>query len=154
MTAMTVVDVVNIIYPEQLKLGNVIFGQGLEDGIFITYWNVPNEPQPSVESLEAQITTLQNQFDLSYFVTNGTPQLADFVDSVAQQKQYADAVSCASYVNSSVQSWKNEATAFIAWRDSVYNYVIAQETLMQSGSRSIPTFAEFQTELPVIAWPA
>lgn len=157
MTTMTIVDVVNIVYPGQLAAGNVTFGQ---DGtipnspIFITSWNVPNQPQPTVESLEAQIPTLQNQFDLSYFVTYGTPQLAAFVDSVAQQKQYADAVSCASYINSTVTSWKAQATTFIAWRDSVYNYVIAQETLMQSGSRTVPSFSEFQTELPVINWPS
>ena len=151
MTTMTIVDVVNIVYPGQVALGNVTFGQG-DNGIVINSWTVPNQPQPTVESLEAQIPFLQAQFDLSYFLTNGTPQLAAFVDAVAQQKQYSDAVSCASYINSSVANWKGEATTFIAWRDSVYNYVIAQEELMQSGARTIPTFAEFQSELPVIAW--
>ena len=151
---MTIVDVVNIIYPWQLSLGNVTFGQDGNKPIFITSWNVPNQPEPTVESLLAQIPALQNQFDLNYFINTGAPQLAAYVDSIAQQKQYADAVSCASYVNSTNAIWKSQATAFIAWRDSVYNYAVAQETLMQNGSRTIPAFAEFKNELPVITWPS
>lgn len=153
MTAMNILDVINIVYPGQFELGNLTVGQ---DGtnIFITMWKVPNVAQPTTVELEAMIPSLQNQFDLTYFVTQGAPQLAAFVDSVAQQQQYADGVSCASYINSTNNVWKAQAEAFIAWRDSVYTYVIAQEALMQSGARSIPAFAEFQTELPVIAWPA
>lgn len=153
MTKMTIIDVVNIAYPGQLSLGNVTFGEDTDNNIFITSWNVPNQPEPSVDSLLAQMPALQSQFDLSYFVTNGTLMLSAFVDSVAQQKQYDDGVSCASYVTSTVVTWAAQAVAFIGWRDSVYNYAIAQELLMQSGSRTIPTFTEFLSELPVIAWP-
>ena len=42
--------------------------------------------------------TTQAQFDLWFFVTYGTPQLGAYVDSVAQEKQYANAVSCVSYL--------------------------------------------------------
>lgn len=153
MTTMTIIDVVNILYPGQQALGNVTYGQEANSTIIITSWNVPGVPKPLESDLEAQIPGLQNQFYLNYFITYGTPQLASYVDSVAQQKQYENAVSCASYINSSVVQWKNEATTFIAWRDSIYNYAIAQQTLMQSGKRTIPTFDEFKTELPVIVWP-
>lgn len=153
MTTMNIVDVVNILYPDQFELGNVTFGQDVTGPIFITKWTVPGIDEPTIEFLESQIPSLQNQFDLSYFINVGTPELAKFIDSVAQQKQYADAVSCASYGSSTNSTWQTEATAFIAWRDSVYTYVIAQEALMQSGQRAVPTFDEFQTELPVIVWP-
>jgi hypothetical protein len=154
MTTMTIVDVVNIVYPGQFALKNVAFGQDGNSPIFITKWSVPNVAEPTVESLIAQIPLLQKQFDLLYFQSVGTPQLVSYIDSVAQKRQYENAVSCASYANSGVASWKAEASAFIAWRDSVYNYAIAQEALMQSGTRTVPTFAEFQTELPLIVWPS
>jgi hypothetical protein len=104
--------------------------------------------------LESKIPALQSQFDLQYFQSAGTPQLVDYIDSVAQKRQYESAFSCASYINSGVASWKSEAISFIAWRDEVYNYAIAQEALMQSGARTVPTFAEFETELPLIVWPS
>ncbi len=150
---MTIVDVVNILYPGQVELKNVIFGQDGNNPIFILSWNIPDVPEPTVEWLEAQIPSLQAQFDLSYFVSVGTPQLVAYIDSVAQQRQYNDTLSCISYLNSSVDTWKQEAQVFSAWRDSVYTYVIAQEALMQSGQRPIPSFETFKTELPVITWP-
>ena len=81
------------------------------------------------------------------------PQLETYIDSVAQQKQYNNAVSCASYASSTIQAWKEQAICFIAWRDSVYNYTITQEALMKDGSRTVPTFEEFKAELPLINWP-
>lgn len=153
MTTMTIVDVVNIIYPGQLELGNVTFGQG-DNGIVINSWAVPNQPEPTVESLESQIPSLQAQFDLWYFVNIGQPQLMPFLDSVAQERQYDSAISCASYVSSSIPAWKAQADAFVNWRDSVFTYTIAQVQLMQSGQRSVPTFEEFKTELPEMVWPS
>lgn len=125
------------------------------NGIVISSWNVPNVTQPTHDEVMALDTpSLEASFNFYAFVDTGTPLLASYIDSVAQQEQYNDAVSCASYINSTNNTWKAQASAFIAWRDSVYTYVIAQEALMQSGARTIPTFAEFETELPVIAWPS
>lgn len=154
MTTMTIVDVVNIIYPDQLKLGNVTFGLDDNGQIFITKWTVPDEPEPTVQSLEAQIPSLQAQFDLWYFVTVGQPQLMPYLDTVAQRRQYDSAISCASYINSTIPAWKAQAEAFVSWRDSVFTYTIAQVQLMQSGQRSVPSFEEFKTELPEIVWPS
>lgn len=150
---MTIVNVCKYVYAGQVEAGNIKFGSTGVGDIFITYWNVAGQEQPTIEALQALIPTYQSQFDFDSFVTIGTPLIAKFVDSVAQQKNYNDAVSCASYINSTITQWKNEATAFIAWRDSVYNYCIAQETAMQNGLRSVPTFETFQAELPVITWP-
>ena len=154
MTTMNIADVVNMVYPGQLALGNVAFGQNAGEPIFITKWTVPGEPMPSRESLEAMIPSLQSQFDFMFFVTQGTPLIAAYVDTVAQQRNYDNAVSCASYVNSTIMSWQAQALAFVWWRDSVYSYAIAQQQLMQSGQRSIPTFEEFQSELPAMVWPS
>lgn len=153
MTTMTIVDVCNYAYPGQFDLGNISFGQDTTGPIFITKWAVDNVPMPTIEELTNQITTYQAQFDYDYFVEFGTSLLNDYVDSVAQQKNYSSSSTCASYINSSNQQWKNEASTFISWRDSVYSYVIAQQLLMKNGSRSIPTFNEFKIELPIIVWP-
>lgn len=153
MTTMTIVDVVNQLYPGQIQAQNVMFGESADNVIFITHWAIPNVPKPSEASLEAQIPALQNQFDLWYFYNVGQSQLAPYMDSVAQQKQYDSSLSCASYVNSSVTQWKNEANVFVAWRDSIFTYTLSQYQLMQQGQRGIPDFSEFQKELPVIVWP-
>jgi hypothetical protein len=154
MTEMTIVDVVNILYPNQFTLGNVSFGAETPDNIIITSWNVPDVEKPSVESLVAQIPALQSDFNLTCFNLQGTPQLTVYIDSVAQSRRYDNAAVCASYVSSTVPSWALEARTFIGWRDALYIYVAAQYQLMEAGTRTVPTFAEFQTELPVITWPS
>ena len=125
------------------------------NGVFISFWTVPNVTQPTNEEVMALDTpALELLFNFYTFIDDGTPLLVNYIDSVAQQKQYFNAVSCATYATSTNTTWQSEAVAFISWRDAVYTYVIAQEALMQSGARTIPTFAEFQSELPVIAWPS
>lgn len=153
MKKMTVVDVVKVVYPGHLESGNIRFGCNLEGVLFITKWAVPNEPQPTIKDLEAQIPQLQNQFDIDNFIFNVTNELALYVDLIAQQKKYLNAVSCVSYINSTVEPWKSEALSFISWRDSVYKYVIEQIELIQTGQRTIPNFQDFKNELPVITWP-
>lgn len=153
MTQMTIRDICKYAYPNQVESGNILFGQNMNDPIFITYWNVNNVNQPTDEELNAMIKNYQSQFDLDYFLSCGKPMLENYIDSIAQQKLYNNAISCISYLNSSVATWKAEAEAFSAWRDSVYNYVIQQESLMKSGLRTIPTFDAFKLELPVILWP-
>lgn len=136
----------------------VLADQNDGNGPFISLWNVPGITQPTTDDIAsfqadpsvqaAYQAELNNNLINSY-----TIQLQEYIDSVAQQKQYDNAISCISYINSTVQLWKDQAAAFIAWRDSVYNYVIAQEALMLSGSIPVPTFTQLQSELPVITWP-
>lgn len=75
------------------------------------------------------------------------------VDAVAGQRQYTDAVSIATYVSSTNEQWAAEASAFIAWRDSVWLYAFAELAKAEGGQRTIPTIDEFIGELPVIEWP-
>jgi hypothetical protein len=153
MTTMTVIDVVNIDYPGQLEAWNIVFGQDDVGSIFITKWDVPDIDKPTIQQLINRIPILQNEFDLNYFKTVGQQKLQLFLDSVAQQRQYSTAISCASYFNSSHSDWKLESEAFIEWRDNVFIYTLAQIILMDSGQRSVPSFEEFQDELPQISWP-
>lgn len=152
MTTMTIIDVCNVLYPGQIDLGNIAIGF---DGtnFFISTWTVPDVEEPTIDYLLAQIPILQKQFDINYFKNITEAQLSVYIDQVSNQRLYDNAVSCASYINSSITQWVNEATTFIAWRDNVFTYMIAQIALMQSDDRSVPTFDEFITELPSIIWP-
>jgi len=91
--------------------------------------------------------------DLPNFEVQGTYLLAKHLDNVANERRYDSAISCASYATSTNAQWKAEAVAFIDWRDSVFLYVLNQIGLMASSERTVPTFEEFQLELPVIVWP-
>lgn len=48
----------------------------------------------------------------------------DHVDRVARARDYNDGNSCASCAASTVEAWRDEAQAFVAWRDAVWPYVI------------------------------
>jgi hypothetical protein len=154
MTQMSVVDLVKLAYPGQIELNNIGFVINMGKDISISHWSVPGVTEPTITDLEAMMPEFQKQFDLLYFVNTGPQQLLLYLDSIAQQRQYDSAISCASYVSSTVPAWKEEADTFIAWRDSVFSYTIAQVELMQSGQRTVPTFEEFKTELPEMFWPS
>lgn len=75
------------------------------------------------------------------------------VDGIARERGYSSAVSCASYVSSTMPQWAAEAGAFIAWRDAVWAYAFSELAKVQSGQREVPTLDAFLGELPVIEWP-
>lgn len=148
-------EIITTVYADSWKLNQFTLCQNNEtDGVVIQSWNVPNTPQPSHEEVMAMGTPeLEHAYNLNEFKNNGSILIVYYMDSVAQQRQYDSSLSCASYSNSSNIQWKSEADAFIAWRDSVFSYTIAQIALMESNQRSIPTLEEFKTELPAIVWP-
>jgi len=76
------------------------------------------------------------------------------IEAVAAERSYSSAVSLASYVASSIPLWQAEAQAFVAWRDAVWTYSLAELAKVQAGQREAPaTTAAFVAELPVIEWP-
>lgn len=76
------------------------------------------------------------------------------LDAKAQEKQYDNSFTLASYVASTNPIWKEEAEAFVAWRDAVWGYALAELDKVQSGTREIPTLEAFLEELPPFEWPA
>jgi hypothetical protein len=75
------------------------------------------------------------------------------IDSIARSRQYESSLHCASYANSTVESWAAESQAFIAWRDSVWSYSYTELAKFENGERQAVTVDEFLTELPAIVWP-
>jgi hypothetical protein len=116
--------------------------------------DVTTEPPPSpfhywqdgqwVEDIEAARQAAINQFKVA---------IQAHIDATAQSKDYDDAKSLATYVNSTIPQWAAEAQVFVAWRDAVWAYALAELNKVLNGQRPQPTVEEFLTELPKIEWP-
>ena len=74
------------------------------------------------------------------------------VDAAARSRDYSGAISCASYVASTVPPWRAEAEAFVAWRDAVYLAAFAELDAVESGGDA-PSIEDFLAALPAIDWP-
>jgi hypothetical protein len=75
------------------------------------------------------------------------------IDAVAKYKSYNNAVSCASYATSTNVAWKEEADAFVAYRDSVYEYAIDYMNRAESGAIANPSKEDYMSNFPVMVWP-
>lgn len=76
------------------------------------------------------------------------------VDDVARSRSYSGAVSLASYVASTNATWAAEAQAFVAWRDAVWSFALAELARVEAGEIQPPALADLIASLPVITWPA
>jgi len=73
----------------------------------------------------------------------------DYLDTFAQTWNYESILSAASYANSTVAQFKNEALALIAWRDEVWSSCYAAEAAIQAGTQAMPASpAAFIATLP------
>jgi len=153
--ALTFQQILISTYPNEFKQG--LFRFTYVDGqIIIDSWNVPNVPQPTYEQVMALDTPqLENAYNIKAFFDIFPQFLQNYIDSVAIARQYDDSFACISYLNSSNANWAADAKAFNSWRDSVWNYVIAQQALIEAGARPIPTDIEsLLKELPAMTWPS
>lgn len=80
-------------------------------------------------------------------------EIQAMIDAKAQERQYDSGATLASYVTSTIPQWAAEATAFVAWRDSVWTSALAELGKVQSGEREQPSVEAFLAELPVMEWP-
>lgn len=122
------------------------------NGVIVAVYGVP---QPGITDPEPLLDT--HPEIVEFF--NPPPTLNDYrravqahVDVTAQERQYDNATSCASYVNSTNPVWAAEATAFVAWRDAVWAYAFTELDKVTNGERQQPTVSEFIDEL-IVAFP-
>ena len=148
---MNIINLIQIIYPGQVEAGNINF-RNPDGRILIANWDVPNIPKPTEDELEEMIPTYEDQFNLNLMRQKARLIIEKEVDRVAQSKEYSSAVSCASYQNSTNSQWALEAEAFIAWRDSCYQYVYGILDLVLNGQEP-PSEEDFIAAIPVIQWP-
>lgn len=150
---MNIYDVCKYLYPGQIELENIAFGMNPGEKPFITNWSVPNIEKPTIDYLESKISLYEKDFMLNLFKEQSGLVLSQLIEKTAKNKNYDSSLSCLSYINSSSEQWKKEAAAFLAWRDSLFTYIIEQSEKIEKGERSIPSFEDFKKELPSIVWP-
>jgi len=107
------------------------------------------KPDPSIIITAEQKRAEQQSVLLNSFRV----AVQSLLDAKAQEKQYDNGFTVASYVVSTNPIWKAEAEAFVAWRDAVWGYALAELDKVQSGTREIPTLEAFLEELPPFEWP-
>lgn len=76
------------------------------------------------------------------------------IDSTARGRGYDSAVSCLTYLDSTVAKWAAEAQTMRSWRDQVWQAVVAHEAAVQAGTKPLGTPQELVASLPPIGWPA
>lgn len=80
-------------------------------------------------------------------------RMQSHVDLKAQEKNYKNGFTCATYTNSTNAQWKAEADAFIAWRDDVWEYAIGVQTQVEAEEIEPPTLEDFINNAPSLIWP-
>lgn len=81
-----------------------------------------------------------------------TNALQDTIDRKVQEKNYRDGYACASYKDSIVESWAQEATDFIAWRDACWQYAIDIQSQVEQGQIQPPSIEDFINNAPQLIW--
>lgn len=108
--------------------------------------------QDEIKAFALMESEFQNQL-LTIQINQFNTELTFYLDAIAAQKQYDSALSCASYNASTNIQWKNEANAFIAWRDLLIAASIVYQTNIMNGNVSNPSFDDFLNNAPVLIWP-
>jgi len=104
--------------------------------------------------LSKMVTAEQKQQDqIDAIVAQYRAAIQSMIDRTANERQYDDGNSLASYVNSTVPEWAAEAQAFVIWRDQIWTYSLGELEKVKSGQRDQPSAGEFLKEIPKFAWP-
>ncbi len=100
------------------------------------------------------ITPEMKQADaIAAIVNSYRAAIQSMIDRTANERQYDDGNSLASYVNSTVPEWAAEAQAFVVWRDHIWTYSLGELEKVETGQRERPNVADFLAELPAFEWP-
>ena len=76
----------------------------------------------------------------------------ELLDSTVQSRGYDNGFTCASYYNSSVSTFRDEAHAYVEWRDKVWQTCYALLDSYLAGDTPRPTVEDVMSKLPVISW--
>lgn len=76
----------------------------------------------------------------------------ELLDSTAQSRGYDNGFTCASYYNSSISTFRDEAHAYVEWRDKVWQTCYALLDSYLAGDIPRPTVEDVMSKLPVISW--
>lgn len=74
------------------------------------------------------------------------------LDEACKTKGYDNGFACASYASSTVETFKNEANAFITWRDACWVKCYSLLEQYQRGLIERPTVEQVLNSLPNMEW--
>lgn len=87
--------------------------------------------------------------DFATIVGHAIDGVQGWIDRTAQQNGYDNAVSCVSYLGSSVQQWRQDAEAMRSWRDAVWQAAHAWRSSLNGQIPSpLPDMAQIIQTLP------
>jgi hypothetical protein len=104
------------------------------------------EPEPPAPPTPEEILAAQKELYRQ--------AVQDHIDETARSRQYENGFALASYVSSQVAPWRNEALAFVAWRDQVWLFVFETLAQVEAGDTPPPESPDALIGwLPQIGWP-
>lgn len=77
----------------------------------------------------------------------------EMLDEAARQRGYDSILSACTYAASTIERFRQEAQACIAWRDAVWAECYRLLDEVKAGSRQAPQMAVLLASLPMIEWP-
>lgn len=150
---MNLIDICEQKYPGQIALGNIKFRQEWHDSpIEIAYWNVDGVEKPIESDLINYGTQNERAIGINLLKIECIPLIQKVIDLTANQKQYDNAISCASYKDSTNAQWALDATNFIAWRDAVWMYAFSKLNEYINNQLPLPTSQDIIDGMPPITW--
>lgn len=119
------------------------------------------DPQIDINDLDLECANKPSNYEFhvvaslalnQQMIKNYSSKLQNKINEKAQEKSYEDGFACASYINSTNDAWKAEATQFIAWRDSCWQYAHDIQTKVESGEIQPPSIEDFIAGMPTLIW--
>jgi hypothetical protein len=146
----------------------------LDDASLATYGYYPYTPSP-IPSFNPATQRLEQHFAVNGFTVTDIYIVADltaeeqqayviqrlteigngigsFLDQAVSVKQYDSILSATSWTLSNITTYKSEADAAIAYRDSIWSLFYGMVQAVQAGTQAVPTVGEFFASLPPL-WP-
>lgn len=80
-------------------------------------------------------------------------QVSMHLDLKARERDYDDMKAACTYALSSVPKYKADGNACVAWRDAVWQNFEQMIEQVKTGTRPLPSYEEFLTEIPSLEWP-
>lgn|SRR5574343_347039 len=147
---MNLVELIQLKYPNATNLIDYSVGDHGDGVLFISRWDLP-DPQPDEDTINQWMQDAA--INLQYLENNISEYLRRLIETKPSERGYDNVATLSSYVTSSNTKWKAEANAFIAWRDSVFNYAYNLLDNVKNNKVPIPTEEQFIAGIPVLTWP-
>lgn len=146
---MNIAEILYYKYFNEINQGKIKL-QDDGQGPYIKEWNVPNVPSPDSTTLqqwELEATLLKFKSDAQNLIES-------HIEQTAKQRGYDNGFTCATYVSSTIPTWKAEAETFIQWRDTIWSWAFNYLAQIESGQIAIPSLEDIQANISQITWPS